>query len=325
MKGGLLAALAAALLVLLDPGGWLAAFELRTVDARHRGHAGPSASTERIVILEIGEGTLAQLAPIYGRWPWPRSVHAEVVDYLAQDGAVAIGFDLLLAERADRRVVDARAVDTLAALAAAADVPEVRAELGAQIEALRPQRGDAELAAAAAAAGNVFAAAVLAGAPAAPGDVAQGATGRAPACRSRRRLPRRLARACAAALRRTGAGRARARPHQRAARCRWRLPPLRPAGVVARRVSARCRRSAWRSPHTCGACRWPICAAATARCGSAIWRCRCWRTAAPDPVPGRGDVYRHIPYEQVLASKDLRAAGQTDAAGARHLPRAASC
>lgn len=168
MRGRLLAAAAAALLVLLDPGGWLAAFELRSVDARHRSHAGPTSTSAQIVIVEIGEGSLARLAPVYGRWPWPRSAHADLIDYLAQDGARVIGFDLLFADPSDRREVGAREADALAALAAAADLPEVRSELVARIAALRPPLDDERLAAAAAAAGNVYAAAVLAGDPAPP-------------------------------------------------------------------------------------------------------------------------------------------------------------
>ncbi len=309
MKGGLLATLAAALLVLLDPGGWLAAFELRTVDARHRGHAGPSASTERIVILEIGEGTLAQLAPIYGRWPWPRSVHAEVVDYLAQDGAVAIGFDLLLAERADRRVVDARAVDTLAALAAAADVPEVRAELGAQIEALRPQRGDAELAAAAAVAGNVFAAAVLAGAPAAPGDAAQGGDWPGPgvplaapnpdALHAHALLPYAELAQAARAL-----GHINVLPdadgvYRRFAPLAWWRDAERALPALGVAIAAHVRGVPLADlRRSDGALKIGDLALPLLADGSAL-------------IPYRGDaMYRRIPYEQVLASKDLRAAGK---------------
>jgi len=47
-----------------------------------------------VVIVDIDEASLAQL----GQWPWPRSVLASLVNRLRQDGAAAIGFDVVFAE-----------------------------------------------------------------------------------------------------------------------------------------------------------------------------------------------------------------------------------
>lgn len=47
-----------------------------------------------IVIVEIDNASVAAL----GRWPWPRSVHAQVVDRLAQAGAAAVVYDVLFTE-----------------------------------------------------------------------------------------------------------------------------------------------------------------------------------------------------------------------------------
>lgn len=47
-----------------------------------------------VVIVDIDEPSLAQL----GQWPWPRSVLASLVNRLRQDGAAAIGFDVVFAE-----------------------------------------------------------------------------------------------------------------------------------------------------------------------------------------------------------------------------------
>jgi adenylate cyclase len=47
-----------------------------------------------VTIVDIDEASLAEL----GQWPWPRSVLASLVNRLRQDGAAAIGFDVVFAE-----------------------------------------------------------------------------------------------------------------------------------------------------------------------------------------------------------------------------------
>lgn len=162
MKLPLAAALLAAAAVSLDPGGQLENFERRTLDARARHHAAPTPFTERIVILDITEESIERLRPLYGRWPWPRSLHGELAAYLAADGAVAVGFDLLFVEPVMRREVDAADWEALAALAGSADLAEVRSELMRRIDALQPGLGDREFVASVAKAGNVFQAAAFA-------------------------------------------------------------------------------------------------------------------------------------------------------------------
>lgn len=49
---------------------------------------------DHIVIIAIDEYSLQQ----YGRWPWPRSTHAELIDKLTLGGAKAIGLDILFTE-----------------------------------------------------------------------------------------------------------------------------------------------------------------------------------------------------------------------------------
>lgn len=171
MKLPLAAALLAAAVVSLDPGGQLENFERRTLDARARYHARSTPFTERIVILDISEDSIERLRPLYGRWPWPRSLHGEVAEYLAADGATAIGFDLLFAEPVMRREVDAADWEALAALTGSADLAEVRTELARRIDALQPGLGDREFVASVAQAGNVFQAAAFAPGESAPPDV----------------------------------------------------------------------------------------------------------------------------------------------------------
>ena len=63
--------------------------ELKTYDLRFlsRGHVQPSPA---VVLALIDEKSLAT----EGRWPWPRSKFATLVDLLSHDGARVIGFDI---------------------------------------------------------------------------------------------------------------------------------------------------------------------------------------------------------------------------------------
>ena len=57
----------------------------------------PKAS-EKIIIVDIDEHSLAALAPQYGRWPWPRSVLAEGVEKLSNAGAKGLVFNVMLSD-----------------------------------------------------------------------------------------------------------------------------------------------------------------------------------------------------------------------------------
>ncbi|WP_043201292.1 CHASE2 domain-containing protein [Paraburkholderia acidipaludis] len=61
-----------------------------------------------IVIVEIDNASVTAL----GRWPWPRSVHARLVDQLAKAGAAAVVYDVLFTEPSPD---DARLAEALAA------------------------------------------------------------------------------------------------------------------------------------------------------------------------------------------------------------------
>jgi len=70
--------------------------------------ARPGAPSD-VVIVAIDEASLATI----GRWPWPRRIHAALIDRLTSDGAKAVGLDVILAEpdrldaEADRILTDA--------------------------------------------------------------------------------------------------------------------------------------------------------------------------------------------------------------------------
>ncbi|MFT5175975.1 MAG: signal transduction histidine kinase/ActR/RegA family two-component response regulator [Gammaproteobacteria bacterium] len=54
---------------------------------------------EDVLVVDIDEATMAQLDRSVGAWPYPRSLYADVVDYLFERGARAVVFDMLLVER----------------------------------------------------------------------------------------------------------------------------------------------------------------------------------------------------------------------------------
>ena len=63
--------------------------ELKTYDLRFMSRGGLEPS-QAVVLAVIDEKSLDE----EGRWPWPRSKIAKLVDILSQDGAKVIGFDI---------------------------------------------------------------------------------------------------------------------------------------------------------------------------------------------------------------------------------------
>ncbi len=76
--------------------------ELKTYDRRVRWTANPAEARRDIAIVEINEDSERRLEPLVGRWPWPRLVHADLIDYLARAPARVIAYDILFTDR-DRR------------------------------------------------------------------------------------------------------------------------------------------------------------------------------------------------------------------------------
>jgi adenylate cyclase len=94
------AALLAGALGLLD---FFHNIELQTYDLRVEATARPSGPAAEVVLIAIDNESIRRMDPLVGRWPWPRLVHATVIDYLAAAGAKVIGYDVLFAERDARR------------------------------------------------------------------------------------------------------------------------------------------------------------------------------------------------------------------------------
>jgi len=72
----------------------------------------------QIVIVDIDDASLARMQDVAGNWPWPRSVHGELVRGIAKQHPAAIVFDFLFVERdqyrpeSDRLFNEALAVDS---------------------------------------------------------------------------------------------------------------------------------------------------------------------------------------------------------------------
>ncbi|MBP1604878.1 MAG: cyaA [Acidobacteria bacterium] len=96
------AALVALLSWLPWAGPFLDTVEHKTYDRRLRLLADPGSARPDIVLVEINESTLRALEPVAGRWPWPRAVHAQVIDFLARAPARVIAYDVLFIERDSR-------------------------------------------------------------------------------------------------------------------------------------------------------------------------------------------------------------------------------
>jgi adenylate cyclase len=64
--------------------------------------ADPAAARSDIALVEINETSLRALEGVAGRWPWPRLVHASVIDFLARAPARVIVYDVLFTERDSR-------------------------------------------------------------------------------------------------------------------------------------------------------------------------------------------------------------------------------
>ena len=76
--------------------------ELKTYDWRLSRTANPSSARKDIALVEIDEYSLRNLQEHAGRWPWPRVVHASLVDFLNRGKPALIVFDVLFAD-ADQR------------------------------------------------------------------------------------------------------------------------------------------------------------------------------------------------------------------------------
>lgn len=76
----------------------LAPLENRLLDAFVRGHAEKLAPDPDIVLVDIDDASLSRMQAEAGKWPWPRVVHAQLVEGLQTQKPRAIVFDIVFSE-----------------------------------------------------------------------------------------------------------------------------------------------------------------------------------------------------------------------------------
>jgi CHASE2 domain-containing sensor protein len=107
VKRLLLPLLLAGVMVLLAASGWLWRLDNLLYDLQ-LGWRG-SVAADDIMLVAVDDQSLAE----FGRWPWPRERHAQLIEILTRAGARAIVMDLLFAEpdpanpQGDRRLIQA--------------------------------------------------------------------------------------------------------------------------------------------------------------------------------------------------------------------------
>ena len=141
------AAIVAAVFILWKSTGLFEALERRFYDiASTQGSSQPS---DRIAVIAIDDQSIANI----GRWPWPRDVHAELIDKLAGAKAKTIAYSTFFFEpQTDRGLVFIRRIRE--ALGGAAEGNEALERLMAEAELTLDT--DGKLAASMARAGNVL-------------------------------------------------------------------------------------------------------------------------------------------------------------------------
>ena len=72
--------------------------ELKTYDWRMRATADPAAARRDIVLVTIDDESIRALEPLVGRWPWPRLVHAQLLDFLARARPKVVLYDVFFTE-----------------------------------------------------------------------------------------------------------------------------------------------------------------------------------------------------------------------------------
>ena len=104
--------------------------------------AAPGRSSVPVAILAIDEPSFQQLGQ---GWPFPRSLHARLIDRLREDGARAIGFDVVFADPAADPAQDA-ALAQAVGRAVAAGIPVVLASSREKVDSASAADGTSTIA-----------------------------------------------------------------------------------------------------------------------------------------------------------------------------------
>lgn len=72
--------------------------EYKTIDIRMKYCRSKKQAPSDIVLILIDESSLHALNSITGRWPWPRDIHADIIDFLSFCGTRSILMDIMFTE-----------------------------------------------------------------------------------------------------------------------------------------------------------------------------------------------------------------------------------
>lgn len=98
IRGFWMVAVISVVAMVLEWTGLTHVYEQKTIDIRTGiVRKNKSLSPDAVVIL-IDEASLETLNLIAGRWPWPREIHARLIDFLEQSGARQVVMDILFTE-----------------------------------------------------------------------------------------------------------------------------------------------------------------------------------------------------------------------------------
>jgi len=78
--------------------GFLRILDQRGGDVLLRMNANRRTVSDRVVIVDIDQRSLEMMNEMAGSWPWPRSVHGELLDHLGAQAPRAVVFDILFNE-----------------------------------------------------------------------------------------------------------------------------------------------------------------------------------------------------------------------------------
>jgi adenylate cyclase len=102
IAAGLLLGAVSAIIVLLIAWvhlGGLDEIDLRLYDWALRHVADPASVNQDIVLVEINEASIRDYAEAVGRWPWPRVLQSNLIDFLQRAPARVIAYDVQLTEK----------------------------------------------------------------------------------------------------------------------------------------------------------------------------------------------------------------------------------
>ncbi len=87
-------------LIALDYGGpgFSEVLDQRAGDLLLKQHAAHRPASPEVVVIDIDQKSLEDMNEVAGSWPWPRAIHAELVEAIAQQQPKAIVFDIFFNE-----------------------------------------------------------------------------------------------------------------------------------------------------------------------------------------------------------------------------------